>query len=228
MCGRFKLQDNPYVRSLLETLGITAQPRYQDDIAPGAQISIIRETPTEGRQLCTATWWLFLNPGSGKPDYKYATFNSRWDKLDDPRSLAYLPFRRSRCIIPASALCEGAGDKKTYHMIELQERAIAFGGLYREYRNRETGETILGASIITLPPCEEWRHIHPKSIPLLLDLEDQPVLDRWLDPSFDQVDFFKPLLEPRIHCVQRITPIDKPSKWNPIGESFLLPGHASG
>lgn len=124
--------------------------------------------------------------------------------------------------IPASAICEGLGDKKTYHMIELEGRAIAFGGLYKEYTNYQTGESVIGCSIITLPPLEKWAAIHPKSIPLMLDPEDKTLIDRWLNPDFRDVDYFRPLLEPRIALPQRITPIDRPSKWNPIGESYLL------
>ena len=221
MCGRFNLHDNPYVRLLLEYLGVQgAQPLYRDDIPPGEKISIVRETHG-ARALDTAIWWLVLDHKTLKPS-KYTSFNSRWDRLEDPRSQAYKPFRQSRCIIPASALCEGLGDKKTYHQIELEGRAIAFGGLYKEYTNHEIGETVIGASIITLPSCEKWAAIHPKSIPLMLDATDKTLIDRWLDPTFQDVDYFRPLLEAHIAFPQRVTPIDRPSKWNPIGESYLI------
>src|SRR5690606_28236908 len=212
MCSRYNVTRSPKMTTLFRQLKVAGEPRYLSDIPPGEQISIVRET-AEGREFATATWWLFLNADTGKPEYRYSTFNSRWDKLDDPRSLAFHPYRKSRCIIPASAVCEGLGDRRTYHQVELEGRAIAFGGLYREYRNRHSGEVVLGASIITLPSCERFASIHPKSIPLMLDAEDESTIDRWLDPGFQDVDFFKPLLEPRIFCAQRITPIDKPSKW---------------
>jgi hypothetical protein len=40
-------------------------------------------------------------------------------------------------------------------MIELADQAIAFGGLYKESVNRNTGEIVYSASIITLPPVSE-------------------------------------------------------------------------
>ena len=204
----------------MSDLSVFGQPRYADDIAPGALISIINnnQSPT----LETAIWWLLLDHNTLRPNYKYASFNSRSDKLFQPRSISYKPYRESRCIIPASAFVEGLGDKKTYHMIELADQAIAFGGLYKESINRDTGEIIHSASIITLPPVEKWKNIHPKSIPLMLDYQNRELIDKWLDPGFSDIDAFSELLTPEIRQAQRITPIGRPSQWNPIGESYLL------
>jgi putative SOS response-associated peptidase YedK len=218
MCGRFNITPKKEVLSMLEAIETTGEPKFSSDIAPGAQISIIPSS----RSIQTATWWLLLDPATLKPNYKYSSFNSRSDKLNLPRSIAYKPYRESRCIIPASAFVEGMGDKKTYHMIELVDQAIAFGGLYKEQINQNTGEIIFSASIITLPPIEKWSNIHPKSIPLMLDYNNNKLIDKWLDPDFSDVDEFNDLLKPEIHQTQSVTPIDRPSKWNPIGESFLI------
>lgn len=141
--------------------------------------------------------------------------------------MAYRPFRATRCIIPASAFIEGLGDKRTYHMIECPGRAIAFGGLYKEWLNHDTGEVIYSASIITLPPVPGWESIHPKSVPLLLDYQNGDLVDRWLDPGFKDVATFAPLLVPRIHHAQRATPIGKVSQWNVIGEPFDVPAQVA-
>ncbi len=83
------------------------------------------------------------------------------------------PFRTSRCIIPASGFVEGLGDKKTYFHIRPAESAIAFGGVYREWLNKVTGELVYSASIITLPPHQKLQAIHPKSLPLMLPWQDR-------------------------------------------------------
>ena len=179
MCGRYNIIDSPEVRQLLEILGVKLFPlRYSPDVAPGATISIVHN-PGTGRTVSDALWWLMLDRKTLKPDYRYASFNSRSDKLDTPRSLAFKPYRESRCIIPASAFAEGLGDKKTYHMIEQVDSAIAFGGLCQHYLHQETGESVYAASIITLPPVPQWQHIHPKSIPLILPVENGNLLDAW-------------------------------------------------
>ncbi len=228
MCGRFNLIDSPQVQLLCALLGVPMPTHhFRADIAPGGPIAIVLERRNaegqKSRQVSEATWWLLLDPSSLAPNYKYASFNSRSDKLDLPCSAAYTPFRETRCIIPASAFVEGLGDKKTYHKIELEDAAIAFGGVYKHYVNRETGESVFGASIVTLPPLiPQWQHIHPKSLPLMLDMNDKELIDKWLDPDFDRVDEFAQALEPRVTATMKVTPIDRPSRWNPIADSFLI------
>ena len=220
MCGRFNLLPDGKTENLKSRLHARGELQYARDIAPGALISIIHGGPE--RQISTATWWLLLDPKTGKPNYQYPSFNSRYDKLNTPGSLAYQPYRQSRCIIPASAFAEGLGDKLTYHKIEHEDQALAFGGLFRTLLKPDSGELVYSASIITLPPLDKWRKIHPKSLPLLLDVENDALVERWLDPAFTRVDTFSGLLQSVLHQPQRITPIDRPSKWNPIGDSFLL------
>jgi putative SOS response-associated peptidase YedK len=222
MCGRFNVFDSPEVQFLMNALGMAgAQLRYSADVAPGSTISIIRESD-QGRQVCDAIWWLMLDRQTLKPNYDYASFNSRWDKLNTKGSLAYHPYRQGRCIIPASAFIEGLGDRRTYHQITLENEAIAFGGLYKHYLDPNTGESIYTASIITLGPLPQWQHIHPKSMPLILPVQDTALINNWLNPAQQDVTPFENLLTPCIRSTQVITPIGKPSQWNPIGASFIL------
>jgi len=223
VCGRFNLIDSPEVQWLCTTLGIGLYDEHASrDIAPGGNIAIVHERAGE-RVVSTATWWLFLDSETHKPNYKYASFNSRSDKLSSKRAIAYKPYRESRCLIPASAFVEGLGDKETYHKIELEGSAIAFGGLFKEYLNKESGEVIYSASIITLPPLTpQWDEIHPKSMPLMIDFEDEDLVARWLDPSNHDVEQFEALLEPAVLKPMKLTKIDKPSRWNPIEESFMI------
>jgi len=225
MCGRFQILKNKKSRKLLDKLDVDeAEILFSRDKAPGSRISIIQRE--KDRNIVTqAIWWLLIDPETGKPNYKYASFNSRSDKLDSPRAIAYEPFRESRCIIPATAFIEGKGDKKTYHKIELENEAIAFGGLHRETIHKVTGEIIHSASIITLPPLPEWENIHPKSMPLMLPIQDANLINQWLAPSFHQVEAFRDLLVPALRVNQILTPIEKPSLWNEKGESFILKAH---
>ena len=223
MCGRFNVIDSPEIQWLCASLGISLTARHASrDIAPGGKIAIVHELGGE-RVVSDAIWWLLLDHQTLKPNYKYASFNSRSDKLHSKRGIAYTPYRQSRCVIPASAFVEGLGDKKTYHKIELEGSAIAFGGLYKQHLNRETGEIVLSASIITLPPLTpQWDEIHPKSMPLMLDFEDAALIARWLDPDNEDVEAFGQLLEPSVGKPMVVTRIDKPSKWNPIADSFMI------
>jgi putative SOS response-associated peptidase YedK len=222
MCGRFNVIDSPEVQSLLKHLGITSgQLRFTPDAAPGSIISIVYDSDA-GPVVSDAIWWLLLDPGTLKPNYRYATFNSRWDKLNSKGSLGYQPYRERRCIIPASAFIEGLGDKRTYHKIQLQGCAIAFGGLYTHYVNRQTGESACAASIITLGALPQWDNIHPKSMPLMLPFEDESVIEAWLDKDNQDVDQFENLLVPRVRETQVVTPIGKPGQWDTKGPSWRI------
>lgn len=216
--------DSPEIRYLMEILGVELYPLHdKPDIAPGSVIQIVHQRGSS-RIVSDAIWWLLLDPATLKPNYKYASFNSRSDKLNNSRAIAYKPYRQSRCIIPASAFVEGLGDKKTYHKISIENSAIAFGGLYKEYINQDTGESVYSASVITLPPLmPEWENIHPKSMPLMLPFEDEQIIDKWLDPDFRAVEEFTSLLEPAVNQAQRVCQIAKASKWNDeIGEPYII------
>lgn len=222
MCGRFNVIDSPQVRLLVDVLNIDLGTlRFSADIAPGALISIVKDSPG-GRCLQDAIWWLMLEPKTLQPNYQYASFNSRSDKLSSPRALGFKPYRESRCIIPASAFIEGLGDRKTYHKIELLDQAIAFGGLCKHYVNEHTGESRFGASIITLGPLAQWESIHPKSMPLMLPSNEKALIDAWLDPDNKDIEPFQSLLIPQLNAPQRITPIGRPSKWDIQGEPQIL------
>ena len=222
MCGRMNVNDDPYVQDLMKMIGLPEKIiNISQDVAPGDKVSIIHQTQSV-RVISDAIWWLLLDKKTLKPNYRYTSFNSRYDKLNAPCSISYKPYRESRCIVPASGFVEGLGDKKTYFQIEPVERSIAFGGLYKEWLNDQTGELVYSASIITLPAHSKLKHIHPKSMPLMLPYDDQQLIDMWLDPDFKQVETFQDILKPTLNVAQRVTPIDRPSKRFAIGDSFII------
>jgi len=222
MCGRMNINNDSYMQDLMAMFGLPENNiKISYDVAPGAKVSIIHQIQST-RVINDAIWWLLLDMKTLKPNYRYASFNSRYDKLTISRSVSYKPYRQSRCIVPASGFVEGVGDKKTYFQIEPVERAIAFGGLYKEWLNDQTGELVYSASIITLPPHPKLKHIHPKSMPLILPYDDQQLNDIWLDPDFKQVEAFQDLLKPSLNVALRVTPIDRPSKRFATGDSFII------
>ncbi|MCJ8300837.1 MAG: SOS response-associated peptidase, partial [Pseudomonadales bacterium] len=161
--------------------------------------------------------------GKLKPS-KYTSFNTRSDKLNIPNAAGFVPYRKSRCIIPATAIVEGEGakNKRTYHHIAAQNHAFAMGGLYRQWINKETGERVHACSIITLAPHPAWQGIHSKSTPMFLPVDDKDIIEKWLDPEFSAVDEFTRLLYPEFRDSLLITPIDKPSSRRAIAESFCI------
>lgn len=137
-----------------------------------------------------ATWWLLLEPrDTGFKPSKFTSFNPRYDKLNIPRTAGYQPFRTARCIIVAKGFgeteFEQRGNKnvpKHYHDVIAHKGAIAFGGLYKKYINKQSAEVSLGCSIVTLASHPKLANIHSTSSPLMLPQED--ALDAWLDTYY--------------------------------------------
>lgn len=223
MCGRFNVTDDPYMHALLDSLGVDLgqlPTRVSNDIAPTATVSIVVSNGKE-TVLRDACWWLLMHHEDGRirPLTKYASFNTRSDKLNVKGSAGYDAFRQTRCIIPASGFVET--QQGNAYAMDPVGSAIAFGGLFRRWIDGTTGEEILSCSIITLPPHPKISPYHAKSIPLILP----PELDiqrKWLESPAANVGELEALLSPQLPLPLKVTPIEKASKRNPIGESVLL------
>ncbi len=228
MCGRLNVTDDPTVRALCDMLNINLwsdPPIFKRYIGAAQKVSFVRQTE-QGRSLNNATWWLLLEPTeTGFKPSKYTSFNTRYDKLNVPRSAGYKPFRQSRCIIPAKGFGESEfKNKKRIHChdMEAANGAIAFGGLYKEWINRTTGEATFSCSVITLPPTPKLANIHSKSIPLMLP-QDPDTLNAWLDPHNSNTEQFADLLQPVLRHNLNVQQIEKPTAYDkPIGEPFLI------
>ncbi|MBU2277582.1 MAG: SOS response-associated peptidase family protein, partial [Gammaproteobacteria bacterium] len=144
MCGRLNVSDNPLVIGLLEGLGMPLWPaalRTGRFIRATNTISIVLEQQGK-RRLQDAVWWLLLEPtATGFKPSPYTSFNTRSDKLNIKGSAGYVAFRQQRCLVPATGFGETEViDGQTVYHDFIGEQAIAFGGLYRTWLNKETGE----------------------------------------------------------------------------------------
>ena len=234
MCGRLNVSDDPFVTQLLLDLGIE-NPRQNMHFGrfkkAADTISIIIEKNGQ-RVLSPAIWWLLLDPSDkGFKPSKYTSFNSRFDKLNVPRSAAYLPYRHSRCIIVAKGFGETEfqqqGTRKVpkhYYDMEAVNGALALGGLYKEYVDKVSGEVVVGCSVITLPPHPKLQDIHSKASPLMLPQD--ATLDSWLDPNNQNVEAFNGLLQPAIRQNLHAVQVDKPSTHRPLSNPLLIKSDA--
>lgn len=225
MCGFFEFNNtSPQGIKLINDLGLDQQlPLFRENngAGPASEVDIIIGKDRH-RSVVPALWWLLLD-AQLKPS-KYTSFNTRSDKLQVKNALGYIPYRQSRCIIPATAIVEGEGvkGKRIYHHIAQEKTAFALGGLYRQWINKNTGEAVFSCSIITLPAHPKWQGIHSKSTPLFLPHDDLSVIEKWLDPAFKQIEEFDSLLIPSFREPLMVTPVDRPASRKPLGESFII------
>ena len=61
--------------------------------------------------------------------------------------------------------------------------------------------------MITCAGNPKLEHIHRKSVPLMLDWEDQNLIDMWLDPTLTDSEALRHLLTPKINMNLIATPI---------------------
>jgi putative SOS response-associated peptidase YedK len=222
MCGRMNVSDSPKVKELMKALGITALPQVRNNVGPGSSADIVIQQDDE-RQLIEAIWSLLIEPKKDKPGFrpspKWHTFNSKSTRLTNSPLWASA-FKSHRAIIPASCFFEWK-DKICY-TIEPVDSAIAFAGLYRNWKFDD--ENVHSFSVITLPGQSNFKHIHDKSYPLMLEAKDY---EQWLDPKLKDANIFQYLLDSGIRKEISVTPVDSPKNMNKTGEKKLITAQAA-
>lgn len=218
MCGRYNVMDSPVILELMKILGIRLGPEPRRNIAPGSFGQIVIERDGE-RVLEEAMWSLLIEPkpnGNGyRPSPRFSTFNARSTRLTES-PLWKKRYPTQRCIVPASGFHEWT-DGHPFN-IHPESGAVAMPGLWERWRFGE--ELVYSFATITLPPHPRFKHIHPKSIPLLLEPKD---FDAWLDPDFHQVEAFADLMKTHIPMPLVCQPISDPKTLQPIGEPEVIP-----
>ena len=118
-----------------------------------------------GRKTAFAEWATLFGgccrcADTGFKPSKYTSFNTRYDKLNVKISACYQAYRHSRCVIPAKGFgeTEYVNNKLLhYHDLIAKDGAILLGSLCREWLNKDTGESALSCSVITLPPLPKLK-----------------------------------------------------------------------
>ncbi len=200
MCGRYNLTDSPMVQALLDILGIDIGP-----LPARFNICPTEHSPVICRQLgqtlmLNMRWWLVPSWSSG-PTNDYAMFNARAESLLQSKAYA-LPFKKQRCIIPATSFIEWqkTDEGKLPRLIQPKKGVFAFAGIWDYWKP----DSIYSFSIITTEATSEFRHIHSRMPVMLKESE----LAAWLNL---ETDIYKllPCLEPRLTAPIDIFPIEK-------------------
>lgn len=227
MCGRFNATFDSGMKKLYTSLRINKvidRPIDKRFVKAADTISIIREKSNR-RVVENAIWWLLLDQAeNGFKLSKYTSFNTRYDKLNTPRSAGYQAFRHSRCIIAVKGFGETEfQNKKPLHYFDMQAEngGLLLGGLCRDWVDKQTGEVTTSCSVITLPPHEKLKHIHSKAMPLILP-QNESLINNWLDSSLSNVEQFNPLLHPNIPQNIIAQQIDKPMTHNAVNNPQLI------
>lgn len=182
MCGRFTLAKPPDAITrhfaLPPSALAAARPRY--NIAPAQPVLAVRVRAGQTeRELAQPQWGLLpawtRDPGTGP-----RPINARAETITS-RPAFRDSFKTRRCLIPADGFYEWqpAGKRKQPWYIHRADGEIfAFGGLWEEWRDPATGNSVESCAIMTTAPNAFVARVHDR-MPLILDPADYDV---WLSP----------------------------------------------
>ncbi|MDQ2068789.1 SOS response-associated peptidase family protein [Natronospira bacteriovora] len=243
MCGGFYLQQSPRLREyfgiqsredLAEFTAGRAEtdPWWYFEAAAEGERRVFRPTDTvpflararDGRWvLKSGTWWLAMDEDEDgwRPNQRLVSFNSRIDKVTGSGpSIHQRPPRSFRVVIPATAFVEW--HEKVPHLFRHPEgQPLALGGMAKAYplEDPSGGANADGhhyaVSIVTLPGHPATRHIHEKSVPLMLDREGMAA---WLDRGRPHSDFTH-LLAPTLPHALSIQAVQDLKTMQPLAEA---------
>ena len=196
MCGRysFTIEDAKDVYERFDTYNELADLTSRYNIAPGQMNPVITShSPNEISRM----FWGLIPFWAKDHKQKFSTINARAETA--AKSPTYRePFRRRRCIIPATGFYEP--DKINYakspfpwHFFRFNDqRMFGIAGLYDIWTDKETGKEIRSYTIITTEPNDLVGQFHDR-MPVILQREDET---GWLNPDMVEPERVQALLKP--------------------------------
>lgn len=166
------------------------------NIAPTMQIPVVRINREGERVLIRHRWGLI--PSWAKDASIGAKLNNaRGDTVHEKTSFR-TGFKRFRCLIPASgyyewqAVPEGTkGRKQPFYISPKGAPFFAMAGVCDHWTDKETGELVMSAAIITTDPAPDLAYIHDR-MPVMIKPEDWV---RWLDPKNQDIEALRQLIQ---------------------------------
>jgi putative SOS response-associated peptidase YedK len=168
MCGRFAFYSPAEAAAALFEFdaSLPTEPRY--NIAPTQLIPVVRNARGGGREFVMLRWGLVpfwaKNPSIGN-----RMINARAETL--AAKPAYRnAYEKRRCLVLADGFYEWRKDArgKTPYFISLASgQPFAFAGLWENWTDRATGESLQTAAIVTTEASDFLRDLHDR-MPVVL------------------------------------------------------------
>jgi putative SOS response-associated peptidase YedK len=178
MCGRFT-QDYTWaeIAAALDLCGRPRNLRPRYNIAPTTTVYAVR-TGAEGRELVPMRWGLIPSWWKKTAKEVPSTFNARAETVA-AKPMFRSAFKRNRCIVPAGGYYEWAktdDGKQPYFISAANGAPLAIAGLWDEWKDVESGESVTSCTLIVTAANDATRKIHDR-MPVLLGAKDY---DAWL------------------------------------------------
>lgn len=127
-------------------------------------------------------------------DRKFQPINARAETLAEKPTFSK-PFKTKRCLIPVNGFYEWKRDGKhkiPYWISHTETNYFALAGIYDEWIDKATEETVISTAIITTVPNAMMKPIHDR-MPVILQPKDWAL---WLDADVQESEAIQPLLLP--------------------------------
>lgn len=193
MCGRFTRNYTWPELQRLYGLANAAPPSNLEprfNVCPTDTIDTVVER--DGTRALVPMRWGLVPVWWSKPlkNIKLATFNARVETVAD-KPFFRRAFQRTHCLIPVSGYYEWqdtpSGKQPYYFTARDGQPMLTIAGLWDEWRNRESGETLKSCAMIIANASEFAGEVHDR-MPVLLQPSD---FDAWLSGSAG-VELLKP------------------------------------
>jgi putative SOS response-associated peptidase YedK len=182
MCGRYSLHSNPEVVALM--FGLSEVPAYQPryNIAPAAQVLIVRrnEAAAVATAVATHVRWGLVPRWAKDPSIGARMNNARAETVAQKPSFREA-YRKRRCLIPASGFYEWkaeGGVKQPYYIHPSSAQLFAFAGLWEQWNDLQT------CAVITTEANARMAAVHER-MPVIVPSADYAA---WLSgESYEKV-----------------------------------------
>ena len=169
MCGRFAFYSPSEAAAALFGVSgsLTVEPRF--NIAPTQYIAAIRDGEDNEREVVMLRWGLM--PSWAKdPSIGNRMINARAETVAEKPSFRSA-YSRRRCVVLADGFYEWRreGDAKTPYFISLASgKPFALGGLWENWHDRKSDESIQSTALITTAANDFMRRMHHR-MPMILE-----------------------------------------------------------
>lgn len=193
MCGRYQLEikDKNELKTRFAIDGEIPDIKSNWNIAPSQHMPVVVSHSPNSLEIMQ---WGLVPFWEEKKEKPHGLINVRDDTITvKPWAKKYLT--EQRCLIPASGFYEwkrGQDVKIPYYIHLKNKEMFAFAGLYTEYKNPTTGNSINTYTIITTSPNELMSNIHNR-MPVIIPREME---SEWLNQDMVEVEHIKDYLKP--------------------------------
>jgi putative SOS response-associated peptidase YedK len=169
MCGRFAFYSPAEAAAELFGFEPTPEigPRY--NIAPTDPVPVVRSARSGGREFVMLRWGLVPYWAKDR-SIGNRMINARAETLADKPAYRNA-YEKRRCLVLADGFYEWrkeAGGKSPWFISLASGKPLAFAGLWEAWTDRETGERLETATIVTTAANDFLRELHDR-MPVVLE-----------------------------------------------------------